>query len=140
MLVNYIPLYKLFRYLSKTRKRQLYFLFFLLIINGFLESFSIATIIPFISLIALPDQVNNIPIIDDIFYVFLVLLFFAIFVFISNLINQNNKVEKQNFNSIIESKEFKGLSKVQQHKIVYDAIGHHMGTTLHALMLTTKEL
>ena len=29
--------------------------------------------------------------------------------------------------------------KIQQHKIVYDAIGHHMGTTLHALMLTTKE-
>ena len=30
------------------------------------------------------------------------------------------------------------MSKVQQHKLVYDAIGDHMGTTLHALMLTTR--
>ena len=93
MLENFNPLYKLFRYLSKTRKRQLYFLFFLLIINGFLESFSIATIIPFISLIALPDQVNNIPIIDDIFYflgfnnitesLLFITILFCIFIFLS---------------------------------------------------------
>ncbi len=47
--------------------------------------------------------------------------------------------DMDHYHATIESKKFKGLSKVQQHKIVYDAIGHHMGTTLHALMLTTKE-
>ena len=47
--------------------------------------------------------------------------------------------DNDHYHATIESKKFKGLSKVQQHKIVYDAIGHHMGTTLHALMLTTKE-
>ena len=46
--------------------------------------------------------------------------------------------DSDHYHATIESKEFKGLSKVQQHKIVYDALGNHMGTTLHALMLTTK--
>ena len=40
------------------------------------------------------NSLNNFLNWKSIFYVFLVLLFFAIFVFISNLINQNNKVEK----------------------------------------------
>tara|TARA_B100000282_G_scaffold282257_1_gene244905 strand:+ start:575 stop:805 length:231 start_codon:yes stop_codon:yes gene_type:complete len=47
--------------------------------------------------------------------------------------------DNNHYHATIESCEFKGLSKVQQHKIVYDALGEHMGTTLHALMLTTKE-
>ena len=47
--------------------------------------------------------------------------------------------DNNHYHATIESCEFKGLSKVQQHKIVYDALGDHMGTTLHALMLTTKE-
>lgn len=33
--------------------------------------------------------------------------------------------------------EFKGKSRVQQHKMVYDAIGERMGGVLHALALTT---
>ena len=37
------------------------------------------------------------------------------------------------------SQKFKGLPKLKQHKMVYEAIGSHMGTTLHALMLTTSE-
>ncbi|MBD23138.1 MAG: BolA family transcriptional regulator [Alphaproteobacteria bacterium] len=48
--------------------------------------------------------------------------------------------DNNHYHATIESGEFKGLSKVQQHKIVYEALGNHMGTTLHALMLTTKEL
>ena len=47
--------------------------------------------------------------------------------------------DNNHYHATIESCEFNGLSKVQQHKIVYDALGDHMGTTLHALMLTTKE-
>ena len=48
--------------------------------------------------------------------------------------------DNDHYHATIESSEFKGLSKIQQHKIVYEALGEHMGTTLHALMLTTKEL
>ena len=55
------PLYKLFFFLSKKRKRQLYFLVFLLILNGILESFSIASIIPFLTILASPNEVKNIP-------------------------------------------------------------------------------
>ena len=55
------PLYKLFFFLSKKRKNQLYFLFFLLIINGILESFTIASIIPFISIIAMKNEVLKVP-------------------------------------------------------------------------------
>ncbi len=33
--------------------------------------------------------------------------------------------------------EFKGKSRVQQHQMVYDALGGRMGGLLHALALTT---
>lgn len=32
---------------------------------------------------------------------------------------------------------FAGMSRVQQHKLVYDALGGRMGGELHALQLTT---
>ena len=48
--------------------------------------------------------------------------------------------DSDHYHATIESSKFKGLSKIQQHKMIYDALGNHMGTTLHALMLTTKEL
>ena len=44
------------------------------------------------------------------FYLFSIILFFTIFIIISNLINQKNKVESQNLNSMIESKEFSNLT------------------------------
>ncbi|MET4595232.1 MULTISPECIES: BolA/IbaG family iron-sulfur metabolism protein [unclassified Sphingomonas] len=37
----------------------------------------------------------------------------------------------------VTSSSFAGLSRVKQHKSVYDALGGHMGGTLHALQLTT---
>lgn len=37
----------------------------------------------------------------------------------------------------ITSSAFIGKSRVQQHKIVYDALGEKMGSTLHALALQT---
>ena len=33
---------------------------------------------------------------------------------------------------------FKGKSRVQQHQMVYDALGGRMGGVLHALALTTQ--
>lgn len=38
----------------------------------------------------------------------------------------------------IEDVCFQGLSRVAQHQLVYKALGSDMGTTLHALALTTK--
>lgn len=37
----------------------------------------------------------------------------------------------------VVSASFKGKTRVQQHKIVYDALQGKMGDTLHALALTT---
>jgi stress-induced morphogen len=37
----------------------------------------------------------------------------------------------------VVSAEFKGKSRVQQHQMVYDALGGRMGGVLHALALTT---
>ena len=34
--------------------------------------------------------------------------------------------------------EFAGLSRVAQHKLVYEALGGRMGGALHALQLTTQ--
>ncbi len=48
------------------------------------------------------------------------------------------KGDNNHYHAKIVSSKFKGLSKVNQHKLVYSALGKHMGTTLHALMLTTK--
>ncbi len=38
----------------------------------------------------------------------------------------------------VESKQFIGKSRVQQHKMVYQALGGKMGGQLHALALQTK--
>lgn len=37
----------------------------------------------------------------------------------------------------VVAKEFKGKTRVQQHKMVYDALQGRMGGVLHALALTT---
>ena len=65
-LIKKNPLFKLFFFLSNKRKKQLYFLIFLLILNGILESFSIASIIPFLSIIAMKNDINNIPLVGNI--------------------------------------------------------------------------
>ena len=38
----------------------------------------------------------------------------------------------------IISNKFKGLSKINQHKLVYDVLGKKMGYTLHALSIKTE--
>ena len=47
--------------------------------------------------------------------------------------------DNNHYHAKVISSTFKGLSKINQHKLVYNALGTHMGTTLHALMLTTSE-
>ncbi len=37
----------------------------------------------------------------------------------------------------VVSAAFKGKSRVQQHQMIYDALGGRMGGVLHALQLTT---
>ena len=37
----------------------------------------------------------------------------------------------------VESAAFKGKSRIQQHQLVYQALGGRMGGELHALQLTT---
>lgn len=37
----------------------------------------------------------------------------------------------------VETTAFKGKSRVQQHQMVYEALGGRMGGVLHALALTT---
>lgn len=38
----------------------------------------------------------------------------------------------------VSSSEFAGKSRVQQHKMVYEALGGRMGGELHALQLSTS--
>ena len=44
------------------------------------------------------------------FYFFLIILVFVVFIIISNLLGKKNKIEQQNLNSVIQSKEFSNLS------------------------------
>ena len=55
------------------------------------------------------------------------------------IIIEDIKGDNNHYRATIKSTAFKGLTIIQQHKLVYNAIGQHMGTTLHALMLTTIE-
>ena len=41
------------------------------------------------------------------------------------------------YSAHVVSAAFKGKSRVQQHQMVYDALGGRMGGVLHALALTT---
>ena len=47
------------------------------------------------------------------------------------------KGDNNQYHAKVTPSKFNGLSKINQHKLVYQALGKHMGTTLHALMLTT---
>lgn len=46
--------------------------------------------------------------------------------------------DKDHWSATITSAEFIGKSKIQQHQIVYKALGAYMGGPLHALQLTTQ--
>jgi len=42
------------------------------------------------------------------------------------------------YRAIVSSAAFAGKSRVQQHKMVYDALGGRMGGELHALQVVTS--
>ena len=52
---------------------------------------------------------------------------------IKDLMGDNN-----HYSAKIISNVFNGKSKIDQHKIVYKALGKKMGNELHALALTTE--
>ena len=45
--------------------------------------------------------------------------------------------DDNHYAAVIKSKIFQGKTKIQQHKLVYDALDGRMGGILHALSLTT---
>ena len=47
--------------------------------------------------------------------------------------------DQNHYHATIKSSLFNGLSRIQQHQLFYKYIGSHMGTTLHALKLTTTD-
>ena len=42
------------------------------------------------------------------------------------------------YSATVVSKTFEGISKIEQHKMVYNSLKGKMGNELHALMLKTK--
>ena len=53
---------------------------------------------------------------------------------IKDLMGDNN-----HYAAIIKYKMFNGLSKIEQHKMVYNSLKGKMGNELHALAIKTKE-
>ncbi len=47
--------------------------------------------------------------------------------------------DENHYSATIKSKIFTGKTKVEQHKLVYKALGGKMGNELHALALNTIE-
>jgi stress-induced morphogen len=46
--------------------------------------------------------------------------------------------DNDHFAAVVISSEFAGKSKIQQHQLVYKALGGNMGGVLHALQLQTS--
>ena len=53
---------------------------------------------------------------------------------IKDLMGDNN-----HYSAVVKSKVFKGMNKIEQHKLVYKSLKGKMGKELHALALTTEE-
>jgi len=46
--------------------------------------------------------------------------------------------DNDHFEAAITTGAFRGKTRIQQHRLVYEALQGHMGTKLHALSLKTK--
>jgi stress-induced morphogen len=42
------------------------------------------------------------------------------------------------FRATVTAAAFEGLSRIQQHRLVYDVFGHEVGGAIHALALKTQ--
>ena len=47
--------------------------------------------------------------------------------------------DNNHYSAKIKSKVFNGLSKIEQHKLVYKSLKGKMGNELHALSIITEE-
>ena len=47
--------------------------------------------------------------------------------------------DENHYSAVVKSKMFAGLSKIDQHKLVYKSLKGKLGNELHALTITTKE-
>jgi stress-induced morphogen len=56
----------------------------------------------------------------------------------ANIFIEDLRGDGDHYSATIISKSFEGQSKIQQHKMVYEALEGKMGNELHALMLKTK--
>ena len=43
------------------------------------------------------------------------------------------------FNAVVVSSSFRGLTRIAQHRLVYDVFGDEVGGRIHALSIQTKE-
>ena len=50
---------------------------------------------------------------------------------------RNPRGDGEHFEAVVVSPAFEGETLVSQHQIVYDALGEHMTTDIHALELKT---
>ena len=48
------------------------------------------------------------------------------------------KGDGDHYSATVISKSFQGISKINQHKMIYDSLKGKMGNELHALMLKTR--
>ena len=51
---------------------------------------------------------------------------------------QDLRGDGDHYAATVTSKEFEGKTRIQQHQMVYKALGTRMGNELHALALKTK--
>ena len=42
------------------------------------------------------------------------------------------------FNAVVSARAFSGLSRIAQHRLVYDVFGDEVGDRIHALSIQTK--
>ena len=47
--------------------------------------------------------------------------------------------DNNHYSAKVKSKIFRGMSKINQHKLIYKSLKGKMGNELHALSLTTEE-
>ena len=137
LVINKIePILQLFFFLSRRRKVQIWFLVFLQLINGIFEFFSISAIVPFLSIFALNDDVNGIPIVGSLLVFFgikdvsqsffIITLFFCIFILLSTFFRLFNLKYTYNFAVNIEIE----LSKKIKDNILQPYINYTRKTPL----------
>ena len=56
----------------------------------------------------------------------------------ADIIIEDIRGDENHYSATVTSKSFQGLSKINQHKMVYESLKGKMGNELHALMLKTK--